>query len=247
MALIVEDGTGLPNAESYISVVDTDAYLEARGLSGWASLEVADKESASRRATYYMSAYYGLRRKGLLQLDGLASLWPSYTVMGKDIRCRAKLRTGLPVCVGIAPSKMFTKLSNHLAKKNPEFNGVCDLGTLSTVDIDPYFSKFEVGEVRGIGRRLAVKLIPQGIETVQYLRNASPKRMRDRFEVVMERTVNELQVVTCLCLEEVLPPRKQIISSRSFGEMVTTIDGLREAVSTYTVWAAANLRLQRSF
>ncbi|MDO9419978.1 MAG: Y-family DNA polymerase [Herminiimonas sp.] len=184
--------------------------------------------------------------ESFLQLEGLEGLWPSYTELGQHMRQRIRMWTGLPVCAGIAPSKTLAKLSNHLAKKNEEFNGVCDFNALSDADIQRYFSKLDVGEVWGIGRRLQVQLIGLGIETVQDLRSASPKRLRDRFGVVMERTVNELQGMSCLAIEEVAPLRKQIISSRSFGEMVTTYRGLREAVSTYATTAAEGLRNEAS-
>jgi DNA polymerase V len=62
----------------------------------------------------------------------------------------------------------------------------------------------------------------------------------------MERTGNELRGLSCLALEEIAPAKKQIISSRSFGEMVTTYDGLREAVSTYTARAAEKMRRGKS-
>lgn len=184
--------------------------------------------------------------ESFLQLDGLSGVYPCFTDLGQQIRGRVLQWTGLPVCVGMAPSKTLAKLANHLAKKNPEFNGVCDLTAMSLVDIDRYFSRLDVGEVWGIGRRLCVQLIALGIETVQDLRNADPKRLRDRFGVVMERTVNELQGVSCLALEEVSPPRKQIVSSRSFGQMVSTIDELRESVSSYMTSAAEKLRGQGS-
>lgn len=180
--------------------------------------------------------------ESFLLLDGLAGMWPSFTDLGQHMRQRIKMWTGLPVCAGIAPSKTLAKLSNHLAKKNPEFDGVCDLNAMSAADVDRYFSKLDVGEVWGIGRRLQVQLIGLGIETVQDLRSSNPKRLRDRFGVVMERTVNELQGMSCLELQEVAPVRQQIISSRSFGEMILTIDGLREAVSTYITTAAEKLR-----
>jgi len=184
--------------------------------------------------------------ESFLQLEGLTGTWPSFTDLGQHMRQRIKMWTGLPVCAGIAPSKTLAKLSNHLAKKNEEFSGVCDFNALSNTEIHHYFSKLDVGEVWGIGSRLQVQLISLGIETVQDLRTASPKRLRDRFGVVMERTVNELQGMSCLGIEEVAPLRKQIISSRSFGEMVTTYRGLREAVSTYATTAAEGLRTEDS-
>lgn len=180
--------------------------------------------------------------ESFLSLDGLIGVWPSFTDLGQHIRERVYAWTGLPVCAGIASSKTLAKLSNHLAKKNPEFNGVCDLNALSETEIHHYLSKLDVQEVWGVGRKLSVQLISLGIETVEDLRSASPKRIRDRFGVVLERTVNELNGLSCIALEEVAPARQQIISSRSFGEMVTTMDGLVEAVSTYVTTAAEKLR-----
>lgn len=180
--------------------------------------------------------------ESFLSLDGLIDIWPSFTELGQHIRERVRMWTGLPVCAGIAPSKTLAKLSNHLAKKNPEFSGVCDLNALSENDINSYLSKLDVQETWGVGRKLSAQLISLGIKTVQDLRSASPKRIRDRFGVVLERTVNELNGMSCIALEEVMPVRQQIISSRSFGERVTTMNGLCEAVSTYVTAAAEKLR-----
>jgi DNA polymerase V len=84
------------------------------------------------------------------------------------------------------------------------------------------------------------------IRTVADLREASPKAIRMHFSVVLERTVAELQGVSCLTLEEVAPPKKQIVSSKSFGQMVTSLEELGEALSTYVSRAAEKLRVQDS-
>lgn len=76
MALIVEDGSGLPNAESYISVEDADAYFSARGNASWAALTVEAKEAALRLATDYMSAAYGGKWCGKRLTDTQALDWP---------------------------------------------------------------------------------------------------------------------------------------------------------------------------
>ncbi|TCS32899.1 DNA polymerase V [Paucimonas lemoignei] len=184
--------------------------------------------------------------ESFLCLDGLAGLWKSYDALGQAIRQRVRQWVGLPVCVGIAPSKTLSKLANHLAKKKPEFNGVCDLTTLTEAELCRYFSALDVGKVWGVGRQIAKRLSYLGIDTVQTLRDAEPKLMRQHFGVVMERTCNELRGLSCLSLEEVLPPKKQIVSSRSFGTMVTRPDELREAVSSYMARAAEKLRHERS-
>jgi DNA polymerase V len=100
--------------------------------------------------------------------------------------------------------------------------------------------------VWGVGRRIGQKLQELGIETVQDLRMTTPKMIRMHFSVVMERTVAELQGVSCLALEDVAPPKKQIVSSKSFGQMVLTFNELAEALTTYVARASEKLRVQGS-
>jgi DNA polymerase V len=184
--------------------------------------------------------------ESFLMLNGLERRWPSRTAFGQEVRRQVRQWTGLPVCVGLGPSKTLAKLANHLAKKRPEFSGVCDLAALPEAAMHHYFSALAVSEVWGVGRRIAMQLQAMGIETVQALREACPKQIRRHFGVVMERTVNELRGISCLELEHVVSPRQQIVSSRSFGALVTAYDELREAVSQYMLTAAEKLRLQQS-
>lgn len=177
-----------------------------------------------------------------LDLTGFSNL----TSYGQDIRQRIKQWTGLPVCVGIGASKTLSKLANHIAKKNPEFAGVCDLNAMPQQQ-DDWLSQIEVGEVWGIGRRLAPKLNAMKIKSVLDLKRSSPSVMRDYFSVVMEKTVHELNGTSCIELEEITPPKKQIISSRSFGIKVTDLASLEEAVSFYISRAAEKLRRQQSY
>lgn len=163
---------------------------------------------------------------------------------GQTIRQRIARWLGLPVCVGIAPTKTLAKLANHIAKKRPEFASVCDLERLSQADQARIFGEIAVGEVWGVGRRIEARLADMGIETVEALRRADPSRIRAHFSVVLERTVRELNGVSCLALEDVAPPKQQIMSSRSFGTLVFGFDELREAVASYTSRAAEKLRAQ---
>jgi DNA polymerase V len=104
----------------------------------------------------------------------------------------------------------------------------------------------EVGEVWGVGPRITKRLAAMGITSVLALRNASPKEMRTHFGVVMERTCNELRGISCLELEDIAQPKKQIMSSRSFGAPVETLAELRESVASYLATAAEKLRRQKS-
>lgn len=166
--------------------------------------------------------------------------------MGQHIRARVLQWTSLPVCVGIGSSKTLGKLANHIAKKFPLFDSVCDLSTMSAARMRWLFVRIDVGEVWGVGRRIGAKLNEMGINTVQDLKDASPRDIRDRFGVVMERTCQELRGVSCLAMEEVAPPRKEIVSSKSFGAMVCSIDELAEAASKYVARASEKLRSQQS-
>ncbi|MDZ4201449.1 MAG: Y-family DNA polymerase [Gallionella sp.] len=177
-----------------------------------------------------------------LDLDGL----PNPTQTGHDIRQRIRRWVGLPVCVGIAPTKTLAKLANHVAKKRPQYQGVCNFQAMTAGDLNPILDSIEVGEVWGIGRKLTRHLQTGGILTVRQLRDFDISRLRRRFGVVMERTVRELRGEPCLAMSEVSPSKQQIISSRTFGRYVTDLPELEEAVSTYMSRAAEKLRRQGS-
>lgn len=181
-----------------------------------------------------------------ISLNGLGGLWDSPTAMGQHIRRRILQWTSLPVCVGIGASKTQAKLANHIAKKFALFESVCDLTTMSAARMRWLFERIDVGEVWGVGRRIAAKLADMGIHTVQDLKDAAPRDIRARFGVVMERTCHEIRGLSCLALEEVKPPRNEIVSSKSFGTMAISLLELQEAVSTYIARAAEKLRAQGS-
>ncbi|SFL94124.1 Y-family DNA polymerase [Nitrosomonas communis] len=181
-----------------------------------------------------------------LGLQQLGKLWPTATDMGQAIRSRIHQWTSLPVCVGFGATKTLAKLANHIAKKRPEFNGVCDLAAMPSSQMDALLSVIEVGEVWGVGRRISQQLHAVGIHTVKALRDTSTAWLRARFGVVMERLVYELQGISCLALEEVSAPRKQIISSRSFGQLIYSLPELSESVASYMSSAAEKLRSQNS-
>ena len=168
------------------------------------------------------------------------------TRTGQTIRQRVKQWTGLPVCVGVGPTKTLAKLANHLAKKRPEWSGVCDLATLSPDELAGTLATVGVRDVWGVGRKLEEKLVGQGVRTVADLWAMDPAAARRQHSVVLERTVRELQVVACLDLEETAPNKQQIIASRSFGAPVYEVGELAEAIRAYMTRAAEKLRRQGS-
>lgn len=165
---------------------------------------------------------------------------------GGDIRAQVRQLIGVNTCVGFGASKTLAKLANHVAKKQKQYGGVFDWSALPAHERDAKMAALEVGEVWGVGRKINMRLSGMDIKTVLDLRQADPATIRRRFSVVMERTVAELNGVSCIDLEEVAPRKEQILCSRSFGRPVTTLPELKEAVLSYIARAAERMRAQGS-
>lgn len=168
------------------------------------------------------------------------------TKLGREIRARVLRWTGLPVGVGIGRTKTQAKLADWIAKHDDTLGGVCDLTAMPEAQRQSRFSAIAAGEVWGIGRRYAARLAALGLRTVADLMKADPMDIRNRFGVVMERTIRELQGQACLPLTECPPPRQQIVASRTFSASILTADELAEPIREYMGRAAYRLRLQKS-
>ncbi len=157
-----------------------------------------------------------------------------------DMRRAVRQWTGIPVSVGIAPTKTLAKLANRIAKKYTS-DGVYmmqDSALMTRI-----LGDIEVEDIWGISKRWGARLRQLGIGTALQLREASPRQIRQALSVVGERIVHELNGRPCLMLEDV-QPKQTIMSSRSFGTMVTRLTDLEEAVASYTARAAEKLRRQ---
>ncbi len=181
--------------------------------------------------------------ESFLDMEGMPG---DLTQTGQIMRQRIKQWVGVPVCVGFASTKTLAKLANHVAKKRPQYESVCDFQAIIPAELDAILASIDVGEVWGIGRKLNAQLKNGGVHNVQQLRDFDVTRLRNRFGVVMERTVRELRGESCIEMTDITPPKQQIISSRSFGRLVTELSELEEAVSTYMSRAAEKLRHQDS-
>ena len=166
---------------------------------------------------------------------------------GQQMRKRILKWTGLPVSVGIASTKTLSKLANHCAKKRPAFNGVCNFNAMSDLELDALLAQLDVGEIWGIGRKLAPQLQALGFKSALDLKRANPQRIRQQFSVVMEKTIRELNGTVCIEMEEISPLKQQIISSRSFGYAVCDYNSLAESITLYACSAAEKLRRQHCF
>lgn len=162
------------------------------------------------------------------------------------MRQRVGQWVGMPVCIGIGPTKTLAKLANHVAKKHPRSRGVFNYNALNAEQKTKLLTRLPVQEVWGVGGKLTQRLALHGVQTVQDLRDAHVPTLRAEFGVVMEKIQRELQEIACIGMEEVQPDKQQIISSRSFGSMVTELPVLKDAVSTFAASACAKLRAQSS-
>jgi len=173
--------------------------------------------------------------EAFLDLSGFSHL--NLTDYGVDLRQMVKRWTGIPVSVGIGETKTLAKIANGIAKKS--VSGVFDL---LNSDVEEVLGAIALEDVWGIGSRYAQSLQAHGLQTALDLRNADLHWIKQRYGVVLQRTCYELRGRSCLLLEEAPAPRKSLMVSRSFGQPVTTLEHLKEAIATYTSRAAEKLR-----
>jgi len=158
----------------------------------------------------------------------------------RNMRKAVLRRIGVPVRVGIGPSKTLSKCANELAKRNPVFGGVLDM--MDECVADWLLPRVPVGDIWGIGRRTEAKLQALGIGTAAELRDMPLRQARGLGTVTLERTVLELQGEPCLSIEEVEPQRKGMAVTRSSGAPMTDFDTLFEAIMSHATRAAEKLR-----
>jgi DNA polymerase V len=161
--------------------------------------------------------------------------------LGQTIKLAVRRNVGVPVCVGIANTKTLAKLANKWAKNNPGLNGVCHWDAMPAQARDALMRRLSVVELWGVAGRLTRRLNALGIHSILDLANADPVRIRDRFSVVLMRTVLELQGTPCIPMEEERIGRDQLIVSRSFSTPITTRADLRQVMSVYAQQASARL------
>ncbi|HEY9886698.1 MAG TPA: Y-family DNA polymerase, partial [Vampirovibrionales bacterium] len=150
--------------------------------------------------------------------------------------------TGIPVSVGIAPTKTLAKVANENAKNNPQLQGVQVL--FSSEDWEPVLKVFPVEKIWGIGRKNASTLKARNLNTAQRFLEMPATWIKKYFKVFGERIASELRGIPCLEIVQQPSSRKSIISSRSFGYPLSKLSELKEAVASYTSRAATKLRAQ---
>ena len=163
---------------------------------------------------------------------------------GSQLRKTVKQWTGIPVSIGVAPTKTLAKVANHIAKRLPDNSGVCVLEKDETIEY--CLKKLPVEKLWGVGQRYALFLRSWGINTAWDLRRMPEGWVKDNMTVVGLRLQKELKGEPCIPMEHNPQKKKEICTSRSFGTMVTELDELKQAVSMYATRCSEKLRAQNS-
>ena len=158
-----------------------------------------------------------------------------------ELRRKVRLWTGIPVSIGIGPTKTLAKLANKLAKSSPRAGGVLDL-VHHPAWIEPALQKTPVGDVWGIGRRWSSMLQDRGVKTAFDLSRAQDGWVRQRMGIVGLRTVHELRGIACHDLETQPAPKQTTCCSRSFGRAIAQREDVAEAVLAFAERTAEKIR-----
>lgn len=175
-----------------------------------------------------------------LDLSGQKNL----NVLGSLIRKRLSQWLGMPVCVGIAPTKTLAKFANHCAKTQDSWQGVCDFSKMKENEINQIMANVDVSKVWGVGVKTSAKLKKMDINSVLDLKLTNPAKINFYFNVNIERIVVELNQRICFPIITEAPKKNEILSSRSFGRPVSTIEMLSEAITTFLSRATYKARQQ---
>jgi DNA polymerase V len=160
----------------------------------------------------------------------------------REIRRAVLQEAVIPVSVGIAPTKTLAKLAAERGKKDPGTGGVFSLE--GHPDLEGFLEDVPVGDVWGIGRRCAEALARKGIRTARKFAAQPDDWIRKHFTVRGLHTAWELRGISCIRLVEEDPAQKSIQVSKSFGQPIRALDGLRKAVTAHVVTGAERLREQ---
>jgi DNA polymerase V len=161
-----------------------------------------------------------------------------------NLKAAVKEKVGIPVSVGVAPSKTLAKMANRFAKKTKKEMGVHVLDEQWKINEVLHATKVE--DIWGVGRQYALFLQKHGFHTAYELSQAPEDWVRKNMTVVGQRLLNELRGIPCVEFELEPPPKKGICTSRSFGKVVTSKREIAEALSSYVAIAAEKLRKQNS-
>jgi DNA polymerase V len=162
------------------------------------------------------------------------------TALSVDIRAAVRKIAKIPTCVGIGPTKTLAKLANRIAKADRHGSGVFDLSSPETRE--RLFSGLDLADVWGLGKAATEKLDRLGVSNVADFTALGSDQVRELLTVTGQRTHAELRGIPCFEFSQTPPPKKSLAVTRSFGQAVTSWEGMREAVAAYATRAAEKLR-----
>jgi DNA polymerase V len=166
------------------------------------------------------------------------------TELGKLIKATVKQYTGIPVSVGIAPTKVLAKMSNKYAKKMTMEVGVHCADSQDLIDILLDFTP--VGDIWGIGKEQEKFLLKHGFKTAADLVKAPEEWIRKELSVKGQRLLTELKGTSCMTFTEVKAAKKAIATTRSFGKLINTKKEVQQALASHTASCGAKLRRERA-
>ena len=177
-------------------------------------------------------------------LDMADMVYHNLLNLGMEIRQTVKKNTGIPVSVGIAPTKTLAKMANRYAKKTCPANGV--FWAANKTLIEEMMAHTNVEDVWGIGEQYAQFLQKHGFNTSLELTHAPEEWVRKNMSVVGQRLLSELKGIPCIESLYQPRPKKNICTSRSFGKLLGNKDEIKIAVANYAALCAAKLRKQKT-
>lgn len=164
--------------------------------------------------------------------------------MGHEISRMVKRHTGIPVSIGIAPTKTLAKIASKLCKKYPKLDGCCFMHRPQ--DIEKVLRKFPIEDVWGVGRRWAKMLEGMGVKTAYDFTQLTPEWVRKRMSVVGLRMWKELRGEPCIGFEEMPAAKKQIATTRTFDHDIADYEPIHQRIAQYAASCAEKLRAQNS-
>ncbi|MDW2322694.1 Y-family DNA polymerase [Vibrio sp. 1159] len=176
--------------------------------------------------------------------SGCEATIPDFFEHGMKIRRAVWKQVRIPVCCGFSHTLTLAKCASHASKRLPGFRGVCVLDTRK--EIEDVLAKMTVDKVWGIGARLATRLKFMGLDTALQLSRLDPRKARREFSVEMERIVRELNGQRCKTWDDVRAPKKEIFSTRSTSDRLTTEEELIQEICEHAGIASRKARDQKS-
>jgi DNA polymerase V len=147
------------------------------------------------------------------------------------IRNEVKRLTGIPVSIGVGPNKTLAKLTSHIAKKQPSYDGVCSYWSLQNFRNSLY--NISVDEVWGIGRKWSKKLKMIGVESIGQFVMLNDGLVRKMMNVNGLKTKMEILGMYCHPIQPVPKLKRNVASTRSFGQDIDSFDQIAEAMYSY--------------